>query len=130
MSSKPYGAGFYIHSKGARFNLQDSWAWFQRRSNLGVIVCQWQLCLWYLDRCGAVTGVSNFWWANASYVKTLCPIGRLDQGDRLEAERWIPSGGREKILVLKSRPRPSWFPSSVVQPEFYGFEVVKPLGVV
>lgn len=97
-----YGV-LYMHTKGAARNLDSSAAW--RRSMTQALVSKWEECTGWLEGGYDAVGchwvkapewpeqepffAGNFWWARASYLRTLDPP--LNE-TRWQSETWISLG--------------------------------------
>jgi hypothetical protein len=110
------GLVFYIHSKGVFSDSPQTRDW--RHLMEHVVIERFRECMAYLkshDVCGAnwlerpwphFSG--NFWWARASYVRTLTPpdtlpiVPVLDHGQRHTCERWIGTGNPRPACLMHS----------------------------
>lgn len=98
----------YAHSKGAYH--PDEIAILHRRAMTYHLVGHWQHCLELLADYDAVGChwkeperyfAGNFWWANASYLRTLPPVA---MGHRADAEAWIGRGNPRAYDMLPGWP--------------------------
>jgi hypothetical protein len=111
-------AVLYAHTKGASSTSanQDTWrasmtrhavtGWRGCVALLGTydaVGCHWTLPGHYCDTAPCFAG--NFWWARASYLRTLPEVGMADRGD---AERWLGLGSPRVFDLF-----PGW-PSEVL----------------
>lgn len=108
-------AVLYMHTKGAANDLDSSAAW--RRSMTRALVGSWEECTGYLERGYDAVGchwvkspewpeqapffAGNFWWARASYLRTLDkPLNET----RWQAETWVSLGEPQVHDMLPGWP--------------------------
>lgn len=107
-------AVLYAHDKGSYHSDEPATLW--RRSMTHHLVCHWRRCLDLLADNYDAAGchwkeperyfAGNCWWANATYLATLPPVGMRDRGD---AETWIGRGNPQVYDLRPGWPHPELF---------------------
>lgn len=126
----------YAHSKGSTHPAGDPHSTRWRGCMMRHVVTNWRLCVKALDEGYEAAGVhymvppatpagqyifgGNFWWAKASFLRTLPSImerARIKESginaleSRYESECWIGNGGRPP--KVKDFHGPFWNPSKI-----------------
>jgi Methyltransferase domain len=118
--------GWYVHTKGVSSGSEAAAA--HRRRMESVIMDNHRACVDLLidyNACGSgwqTTGFDkpnphfsgNFWWARASYLRTLPQPTSLDTSDRYQAEFWIGKSPAIRPFELLSPSEPFSRPSAWV----------------